>query len=286
MSDHNLRRTADQRPPSVARQRPPLLARLYLRQLTARAKTRALVEAASDGVWLGLLDRRALAAVDEAYYESARETVADDKARYHDRAHITQGLHPWERAMAARFPPGARVVVTSAGAGREVFALTELGFDVVGFEPNPQLLEAGRRVLPDPSALRPSRRDEFPAAAPPADVVVIGWGSYMLVRGKAARTALLRGATAAIPVGGLVLVSFFVRPPVRYFSVAHIVARLVHRLTRRRRGEAPELGDALSPNYVHYFTRDEIVGEAADVGLHLVEYHSQPYGHALFTRTR
>ena len=89
----------------------------------------------------------------------------------------------------------------------------------------------------------------------------------MLVRGRAARTALLRGATAAIPVGGLVLVPSFVRPPVRYFSVAHIVARLVHRLTRRGRGETPELGDALSPNYVHYFTRNEIVGEAADVGL-------------------
>ena len=225
MSENGSREPVGARSAGAHLRRPPLLARVYLRLLTLRARSRMLVEATFDGLWLGLLDHDSLAAIDEAYYESAVEAVSGEQARYHDRSHITQGLHPWERAMTTRFPPGARVVVTSAGAGREVLALTDLGFDVVGFEPNSHLVEAGRRVLADPSSLRPSRRDEFPAAAGPAEVVIIGWGSYMLVKGRTARTALLRGAASAIPAGGLVLVSFFVRPPVRYFSVAHSVAR-------------------------------------------------------------
>lgn len=260
------------------------LARTYLRTVRLQERSRKALEAVVDGVWLGLLDRASLAAVDEAYYESATEAVSGRPARYHDSDHITQGLHPWERRMAEKFPPGARVVVTSAGAGREVHALGAMGFDVVGFEPNEQLLEAGRGVLTDPTILRPSQRDAFPDDAPPADVVIVGWGSYMLIRGSAQRIALLRAAAGAVPAGGLVLVSFFVRPAVRYFAVVHRVARLVHRVAGRDAWDAPELGDALSPNFVHYFTEDEIIREGSAAGLRLVQFEREPYGHALFTR--
>ena len=188
------------------------LAGAYLRLTAVRARARALGEAAFDGIWLGLLDRDALAAVDEAFYKSATEPVSGRPAYYHDPAHILQGLHDWERSVAERFPPGARVVVTSAGAGREVHALTAMGFEVIGFEPNADLLEAGLGVLADPRTLRQSLRDAFPADAPQADVVVVGWGSYMLIKGGSARISLLRGAAEAIPAGGLVLVSIFRAP--------------------------------------------------------------------------
>jgi hypothetical protein len=41
------------------------------------------------------------------------------------------------------------------------------------------------------------------------------------------------------------------------------------------------LGDALVPEQVHYFTRDEIEAELADGGLDLVDFGAEDYGWAV-----
>lgn len=235
-----------------------------------------------DGCFLGLMDRDDLVVVDRGFYAVAREPVDGRPHRYTDAEHIKSGLAEWEQAaLDAHFPRGARVVVTAAGAGREVIGLLECGFDPLGFEPNEDLAAVGATLLTAEghgARLRVSRRDEFPRDAPQTDAVVVGWGSYMLIPGRQRRIAFLRGARKRLRPGAPLLVSFFERPPSRYFRVVHSVAAPLRRL---RRSEPVELGDALVPNFVHYFLRDEVQSELTASGFRLVHYASRPYAHAV-----
>lgn len=93
------------------------------------------------GLWLGLMDRRELDLLDELYYE--------EHGNYVDLDYNAGGLFEWEAAaLAADFPVTGRIVVTGAGAGREVPALLERGYDVVGYEPNPRLVQQASACSP------------------------------------------------------------------------------------------------------------------------------------------
>lgn len=239
-------------------------------------------DAVLDGCFLGLMDRDDLVVVDRGFYAVAREAVCGGAYRYTDAEHIKSGLATWEvAALDAYFPEGARVVVTAAGAGRELLGLLERGFDPIGFEPNEQLAAGGAALLAAEGhgdRLRVSRRDEFPTGAPDADAVVVGWGSYMLIPGRHRRVAFLRGARERLQPEAPLLVSFFERPPSRYFEVVHGIAAPLRRL---RRSEPVELGDALTPNFAHYFSRGEIQTELTEGGFRLTHHASRPYAHAV-----
>jgi hypothetical protein len=260
-------------------------ARLYLGALNARAAGRRVAEAVFDGLWLGVMDRGALAEIDAAFYDRATEEANGARHRYADEPHIRAGLHQWEAEIVGEaFPDGARVIVTAAGAGREVLALLGAGYDAVGFEPHPGLVAEGRTVLAQTGAderLRPCPRDVFPAVEERADAVIVGWGSYGLIPGRRRRLAFLKDAHASLPPGAPLLLSFFVRPRRRYFGV---VLRVGNALRRVRRDEALELGDALTPNFAHYFTRHELEEELRAGGFELRAFKAQPYGHALASR--
>ena len=163
------------------------LVRAYARAIERRARVASAVSASFDGFWLGVMDRDALALLDQSYYESRREFVGDQSYAYDDDVYNLLGLYEWEAAVVdEHFPPGGRVVVTGAGTGREVFALVERGFDAVGYEPNPRLRELGVDFLrrhDQSDRLHPIERDVFHVATGRCDAVVVGCGSYMLIRG-------------------------------------------------------------------------------------------------------
>lgn len=163
-----------------------------------------VVKACFDGIWLGLLSRERLHAIDTSYSE-----------RYADEGYNRGGLWPWEQAAIDRFFAGrTRIVVTGAGGGCEVLALRKLGYDAIGFDPNAQLAAVGDRLLASeghPGRLWCAPRDVWPGTAGPCDGVVVGWGSYMLIQGRARRVTYLRGARACLPEGAPILVSFFAR---------------------------------------------------------------------------
>ncbi|NJO96415.1 MAG: hypothetical protein HC764_10650 [Pleurocapsa sp. CRU_1_2] len=46
-------------------------------------------------------------------------------------------------------------------------------------------------------------------------------------------------------------------------------------------GELIEPGDTLVPDYVHYFTKDEIEREFKEAGFELIMYSNDEYGHAV-----
>lgn len=216
------------------------------------------------GLWLGLMGRRELDLLDELYYE--------EHGNYVDLDYNAGGLFEWEAAaLAADFPVTGRIVVTGAGAGREVPALPERGYDVVGYEPNPRLVAAGQRLLAERGQrdrLRPVARDAFPAEAGPCDAVVVGWSSYMLIPGRERRVAFLRGVRSALESDAPILLSFYTRAPnARRF---------------RLRSAAPvEVGDALGANYAHWLIRDELASELHAAGFRIASYVRSPSGHAV-----
>lgn len=260
-----------------------VLVRVYAPARRALARAMRVVQIMFDGVWLGLLSPGEQAAIDERFYRHHGDAAAPEPA-YGGADHNLGGLSDWEqRVVDHHFRPGCRVVVTSAGGGREVIALAEQGFRVAGYEPNPALVAAGRRLLAgrrlETASLQASSRDVFPPGATACDAVVVGWGSYIHVRGRGRRVALLKGARARMREGDPLLVSFWQRPPAdRYFSR---VLRVASALRPLRGLEAPELGDTVRDSYVHWFVREEVESELVQAGFSMVEYRTEPYAHAV-----
>lgn len=213
-----------------------------------------------NGLWLAALSEDDLRALDEHYY--------DDAGSYRTAEWNEQGLFPWEqRLVDEHVPCDGRVVVLACGGGREVLALRRGGRDAVGYEPHPALVAVAQQTLAaagHPGCVHPVGRDAFPSGAGPCAAVLVGWGAYSLVHTSARRTALLRDAHAHLEAGAPVVLSFFERPEshreVRWTKAIADVGR------RLRGAAALELGDTLSPNAVHLFTRAELADEATAAG--------------------
>jgi hypothetical protein len=268
---------------AMARRDRPRTVTRYAAARRRKDKLVAIANALFDGFWLGMFDRESLARFDELHYDTRRERLGDEAYGYEDERWNVRGLLDWEAAVVQEyFPPGARVVVTGAGGGREVLALLERGYDAVGYEPHPRLVRAGAELLERrgyPQRLFVSPRDAFPPDAEDCDAVVVGWGSYTLMPGRARRIDFLAGARARLPDGGPLLVSFFPRQGGdRLFRTVSRTANVVRRV---RRSEPTEVGDGLQPNYVHWFTEDEIASELAAAGFLVEAIHRRPYGYAV-----
>ena len=254
--------------------------RAYFASTRALQRGTSLLKAVLDGVWLGLLDDEALREVDEAYYARAKQ--------YADPAFNRKGLWSWERSAIDRhFVGRKRLIVTACGGGRELLALRDRGHEVVGYECNARLVEAARALLPG-VRIEETQPSQWPASAPKADGVVVGWSSYMLMRGRERRVAFLRGARAVLERGAPLLVSFISTPAASgYLSLVARVGSVVGSWRRVR----AEPGDALQPFFMHHFDREEIASELAEGGFTLVEsgagtgLREDDYGWAVGART-
>jgi hypothetical protein len=247
-------------------------ASLYLRAHRVFKRGLAGLDAAWSGLWLGAMRREDLLDVDTAYYL--------ELDRYRTEEHNRYGLFDWEEeSLREYFPLRGRLLVTAAGGGREVLALSARGYDVDGFECNPGLVDYATELLSrdaPTASVRHLPADRAPAGGGPYDGAIVGWVSYMLVPGRARRVAFLRELRALLADGAPILLSFFTREPAapRYRVVA-AVARVVRRL---RGGEPIELGDDLTPNYVHPFIEEEVVRELVEGGFRMARFRPQGVG--------
>ncbi len=237
----------------------------------------ALARAGFAGLWLGVLTRDALLEIGNGFYSSTPQYTGDE---YNQR-----GLWSWEqRALARYFRDCRRVLVVGAGGGREVLALARRGYEVHGVECNPDLVRAGNLLLERqglPPRIEYAPPDTAPAEGAAYDGLIIGWGAYMLIQGRPRRVALLQSVRAHVNPGAPLLASFFVRSPAaRRFRVTTAVGNTLRRVLGR---EPLELGDALEPEYVHYFTREEIAAELQQGGFALEHYSEDQYGHVVAT---
>ncbi|PRY30479.1 hypothetical protein [Pseudosporangium ferrugineum] len=242
-------------------------ARAYTRWQRWRDAARRAGDAVHAGLWLGLLDRADLHAVDQDEYR--RRTA------YRSDAYNLSGLFEWERRMIDRhFPAAGPVVVLGAGGGREVLALAGRGHRVAGYECHPLLVEAGRDLLrrtgSGEATLDRLGRDRAPSGGGPYAAAVVGWSAYMLMAGRGSRMSFLAGLHAVLVPDAPVLLSFAARSAgERRPAVVAAVAGPVRRLRRR---PPVELGDDLAPNFLHRFTEEELAEELTGAGYTPVDY--------------
>jgi SAM-dependent methyltransferase len=248
--------TSTPAPPPYAREREGPLVSLYFGANLAWTRTAALLQAVYDGVWLGVLGRESLYGIDRRFY--------DGNAVYHGDAHNLLGLMAWEEAALSNeaFAGCRRLLVLGAGGGREVLALARRGYEVEGYECNQALVDYAAHFLPRQecaATVRHLPREALPTADAPFDGIILGWASYMLMPGRTLRVDLLRRLIPLIKPGGPILLSFWTRPgDGARFRLSAAVANLLRVPLRRER---VLVGDALQPNYVHYFVPAEVAEE-------------------------
>ena len=249
-----------------------MIERLYLGLYGIWRRAMGAADVAFTGFWLGVLSRATLHRVDDLMYRR--------RTRYRGAAHNLGGLFAWEEAALQPYlTVPRRVAVIGAGGGREVIALCRRGCEVEGFECNQGLVEASEGLLRQAgvdASIEWLPRDAVPSDRPPYSLVVIGWSAYALIQGRASRVALLRDLASITRPGTPILISFFSRSPLEpRLERIHRVGGLLRRALRRA---PPELGDDLSPNFVHRFTRDEIAAEAAEAGTTLAIHRDEGTG--------
>lgn len=261
---------------------------VYRRALRAHSRAARLSQAIIDGLALGLFDRQTLSELDRQFYDDARELVAGKQRPFRDELSIRQGLHDWEQQVIEEvFPPEGRIVVTAAGAGREVLALCEMGYDAWGFEPHAALVAAGDAVLSRlgyPGRLEVCARDAWPTQAGSASAVVIGWTSYTHIPDRWRRQNLLDGARRALPAGGPLVASFGVRSG--WHRDLQVVALVAGALRRARHDDPVEYGDwlagdARAPMFVHLFSEPEMRAELSASGFATERFREAPCGHVV-----
>ena len=239
---------------------------IFLKRLTS------FLDALHSGFWLGVLGRKALDYSDEIHY-AANPTYVENK--YNEK-----GLLDWENYIVENhFGDVKTIMLIAAGGGREVLALSRMGFRVDGYECNPVLVEYGNRLLQknkSESRITHLTRNTVPPEVRQYDAVIIGWGAYSHIKGATARIRFLKNLYPFMHQGSRLMVSFiWVKERNRRDRMIQGISGFFGLFCR---GERSEQGDKLVPNYIHYFEEDEIRTEFTRAGFRVVEYDEVRHG--------
>jgi len=238
----------------------------------------------------------------DADREALTIALYDRRTAYLPQSRQYDGLHEWEVRFLRNphFPHRGRILLGAAGGGRELRALTRLGYEVDAFEPAPALLAGARTVISAPGRGRvelgsyrtfvEGARGEGPLAemlrGARYDAVVLGWGSFSHVYAREERRAVLTAMRALCPEGPLVL-SFDTTPrekrEPRSRATRFLREQVLPRV-RKARGEREPLEPlAFWPGigFLVAFDRARIEQEAHDAGYRVEAFAIEPYGHAL-----
>jgi SAM-dependent methyltransferase len=264
----------------------PVMPRDLLGRIDRAPKRRA----PSGSLARALLDVYEAAAAEPDAAADPSKTVRekyDDQAVHYGRVDAA-ALEP---ALAARIlgrvPRGARVLVAGSGAGREAFALEQLGFVVSGVDFSSRMIEAARaEAARRGSAVRFAAADlrTHDEADGSLGAVVFTYDVYSFVPGLGDREALLSRLHRWLGPGGVVFLS--ARRAQRPWDRAVLSLQWLARAARGRRGA---WGDShtrwldasgnLRRSFVHVFTERRLDREAAAAGLRRVSWEG---GHGLF----
>jgi hypothetical protein len=226
-------------------------------------------QALFEGFWMGLLPESAYDVISEKSYGLGEQ--------YTGKAWLDNGFHFWEDlAVRKHFPPGGRVLVGSAGGGRELVALEREGFQAVGFECSREMVAAGQRALAErgmTATLSWAPPSVAPAMGETFDAAIVGWNGYCYISPRERRILFLRDLRAQMKPGAPMLVSFAMRTPrARTLAWTPRVANAVRICTFR----APvfEGGDSFGGRPKMHFTRRQVEREMADAGFNVMAFYS------------
>lgn len=274
--------------------RAPLWVRALLAADHAAIRVQNLRESLRDELLLAYVDPKDRAPLTAALYA--------DQSTYLPGGHRFQsGLFTWERRAldSPHFPRTGRVLVGASGAGREVVALLERGYDVVAFDPCAAFVDAARRVAPNARVFQASYEDlinaatgSFPrtenpltsALTAPFDAILLGWGSLCHVTPYASRLALFQALHSLAP-SAPVLASFVLEPESSSprGSKGRVRDALRRAFSAMGATGVSERGDHFYPDvgFFALLAPDEITKIALQTGYNVALFEDSPYGHAI-----
>jgi len=237
----------------------------------------SIAGALHEGFWLGVLRADDLDAITAGHYGQSQE--------YASAEHNQRGLFDWERVVVEQyFQPGSRILVAAAGAGREILALRQAGFQVEGFDCSPTLVQAGDALfdgLGERRGVTLCAAGQVPCGPALYQGLIVGWTGYTHIPTRRRRIAFLEGLRHRAMPGAPVLISFFPRDrSSQYENLNYWIAR-VSRFLFRGRKEEPEPGDHLGWCFSHTFTREEVEAELRAAGFRPAYYSELGEGHAV-----
>ncbi|WP_194778166.1 class I SAM-dependent methyltransferase [Pararhodonellum marinum] len=227
------------------------------------------------GFFLGILDLKDLHEIDVKIY-TKRKHYRSDK---HNKA----PLFNWEReAIQEYFSKGSRILIIAVGGGREAYNLFKLGYEVHPYEYNEELRQFGNDFFLRegmPLTIGDVKRDAFPNTTLTFDGIIIGWGAYTHIKGRDLRITHLKQAYELLNPEGFLMISFWPWSH-RYLNLnrIHKIGNFFSRLSGNNK---VELGDALMPEFCHFYKQEEIELELQLSGLKVVKYSEEEYGHAV-----
>jgi len=224
-------------------------------------------QALFEGFWLGLLPDSVTDIISQRSYRDGKE--------YTGSAYLDSGLQFWEEIAVNRyFRAGSKVLVASAGGGRELIALARAGYTADGFECCYPMVTAGNRALAargiegriqwSPPCLIPQLSEMYDAA-------IIGWNGYTYISPRARRVAFMKNLLPHLRPGSPVLVSGAMRSAKSGSATwTPRIANIVRVLTFR----APVFttGAAFPGRPRHQFTRNQLEAELRDAGFSLAAF--------------
>ncbi len=246
-----------------------LIASLYLWSNRVFRVLHGGSQALFEGFWMGLLP--------ESVYDVISEKSYGTGAQYTNDGYLDSGFHFWEElAVRTYFAPASRVLVASAGGGREIVALVRAGYRAAGFECSRAMVETGQQALAGrgidavliwaPPCIAP------PMGGDPFDALIVGWNGYCYISPRVRRIEFLKSLRTQLKPGAPVLISMAMRTPkARLVAWTPRVANAVRRCTFRQ--PVFETGDSFGGRPKMHFTGRQIQGELKDAGFSVARFY-------------
>jgi len=230
------------------------------------------LDAAFSGFWLGVMSEKSLDFSDELYYNRTKS--------YTDEKYNQSGLFEWEKPMIQKhFSNAKSILLIAAGGGREALALNRMGFEVDSYECNPSLIEYGNALLQKngiKNKIKYLPRNSVPDEIKKYDGIIIGWGAYSHMSGSRKRHSFLTGLYLLLHKDTRLMISFlYARERSRRDKIVKSLSNFFRIFSKK---DKTELGDKLEPDFIHYFTEEEIKSELIQSNYKILDYNVKDYG--------
>ena len=130
----------------------------------------------------------------------------ENKKNVDEMQNWNSSLKEWERSVISLFPAGARILDVGCGLGREAFALSDLGYDVVGIDISKEVISQVKQLSKDkgyPISFHEYDGEHLNFSAESFDVVLIWAQTFGLMYGDEFKKSYLWECNRVLKKGGL-----------------------------------------------------------------------------------
>jgi hypothetical protein len=224
------------------------------------------------GFWLGVMSEKSLDFSDELHYNHHKRSTDDE--------YNLSGLFDWEKDRIEKYFSNAKdILLIAAGGGREIMALSKMGFEVDSYECNTVLIEYGNELLQKSgieNKIKYLPRNRVPDETKKYDGIIIGWGAYSHIRGIKKRLSFLSGLYPFLHEETPLMISFlWTGRRTRYDKIIKNVSNFFRIFSKK---DKTELGDRLREEFIHFFSEEEIKNELIQSKFRIIDYYSTDYG--------